>query len=412
MNKTPIITIIALLVVVLIAFTGCEFEISLNGEENNTQTSIESIVVTDEEGSTQLETVVHYITTEPVPVVTVIEVTNEKGKVIETEKVTLSPEEVQQGKDFFNDDDDEETTKAADKNKDKDTNKQTTNKADKKPGKETTKAPDKVTEKETTKTPDKESNKNPSKNPNKETTKAPNKETTKNPNKETTKNPNKETTKEPNKVTEKETTASKEPTTNKVTTAPSKDNVKEQDDLAILKSSKYLIEGRVVAADGTSYPYKMARDGNRFTFKSVYDGQEVCIIVGSKYVYLVSTETKTYAKVSKELVKDETADSGEFDDLLTGDVFNLYANKNEVDTYTEKMYGVKYKVVEYDDGTCDYFDGKKLVMSKAPDGSTLYYDTISDNVGEGLFIPPADYKEEVVDIASTTSTTKKASKSN
>ena len=110
MNKTPIFTIIALLVVILVAFTGCEFEISLNGEENNTQTSIESIVVTDEEGSTQIETVVHYITTEPVPVVTIVEVTNEKGKVVETEKVTLSPEEVQQGKDFFNSKEEEKET--------------------------------------------------------------------------------------------------------------------------------------------------------------------------------------------------------------------------------------------------------------------------------------------------------------
>ena len=362
MNKTPIITIIALLTVILIAFTGCEFEISLNGEENNTQTSIESLVVTDEEGSTQIETVVHYITTEPVPVVTVIEVTNEKGKVVETEKVTLSPEEVQQGKDFFNDE--PETTKKA--------NEETTKKSDKKSNKETTKASDK--------------------------------ETTKNPNKETTKNSNKETTKVPNK----ETTVSKEPAPDRVTTAPDKENVKVQDDLAILKSSKYLIEGRVVSADGVSYPYKMARDGSRFTFKSVYNGQEICIIVGSKYVYLVSPETKTYVKVSKDLVAEENAETGEFDDLLSGDVFNLYANKKEVDTYTEKMYGVKYKVIEYDDGTRDFFNGKTLVMTEASDGSVLYYDVISDNVGEGLFVPPADYKEEAVDVAATTSTTKAA----
>lgn len=342
MNKTPIITIIALLTVILIAFTGCEFEISLNGEENNTQTSIESVVVTDEEGSTQIETVVHYITTEPVPVVTVIEVTNEKGKVVETEKVTLSPEEVQQGKDFFNGKDD-----------DKETNKETT----------------------------------------KETNKKPNKET------------NKDTTKETSKVTEKETEVSKVPAPDRVTTAPDKENVKVQDDLAILKSSRYLIEGRVVTADGVSYPYKMARDGSRFTFKSVYEGEEICIIVGSKYVYLVSPETKTYAKVSKELVEDEATDSEDFDDLLTGDAFNLYANKNEIDTYTEKMYGVKYKVIEYDDGTRDFFNGKTLVMTEASDGSILYYDTISSNVSEGLFVPPADYSEEVVTTTSSASTT-------
>ena len=312
MNKTPIITIIALLVVILIAFSGCEFEINLNGEENNTQTSIESVVVTDEEGSTQIETVVHYITTEPVPVVTIVEVTNEKGKVVETEKVTLSPEEVQQGKDFFDGKDEE-----------------------------------------------------------------------------------KETNKENGKDNIKETEASKEPASDRVTTAPDKDNAEVQDDLAVLKSSKYLIEGRAVGTDGVSYPYKMARDGNRFTFRTVYEGKEICLIMGGKYVYIVSPETKTYAKVSRDIVEEESNGTGEFDDLLSGDIFNLYANKKEVDTYTEKVYGVKYRVVEYDDGNRDFFNGKTLVMTESPDGAILYYDVISTNVSEGLFVPPADYTEEI-----------------
>lgn len=317
MNKTPIITIIALLIVILIAFSGCEFEISLNGEENNTQTSIESIVVTDEEGSTQIETVVHYITTEPVPVVTIVEVTNEKGKVVETEKVTLSPEEVQDGKDFFGSKEEKETTK------------------------------------------------------------------------------------ESGKGNKKETEISKEPASDRVTTVPEKDNVEVQDDFAVLNSSRYVVEGRAVGADGVSYPYKMARDGSRFTFRSVVDGKDICIIMGSKYVYLVSPETKTYAKVSKEFVEGEGDISAEYDDLLTGDAFNFYANKTEVDTYTEKMYGVKYRVVEYDDGTRDFFNGKTLVMTESSDGSILYYDVISPNVSEGLFVPPAGYTEQVVDITTT-----------
>lgn len=299
MNKTPIITIIALLTVILIAFSGCEFEINLNGE-SNTETSVESVVVTDEEGSTHIETVVHYVEAESVPVVTIVEVTNEKGKVVETEKITLSPEEVQQGKDFFD------------------------------------------VEEETTKKP------------------------------------------------------SKEPASDRITTLPEKENVEVQDDFAILNSSRYLIEGRVVSADGASHPYKMARDGNRFTFKTVNQGEEICLIMGSKYVYLVTPATKTYAKVSRELVEEENAGNGEFDDVLSGDVFNLYASKKEVDTYTEKMYGVKYRVVEYDDGTLDYFNGKTLVQTVASDGSTLYYDVISSDVSEGLFVPPADYTEEVI----------------
>lgn len=322
MNKTPIFTIVALLVVILIAFSGCEFEISLNGEENNTETSIESVVVTDEEGSTQIETVVHYITTEPVPVVTIVEVTNEKGKVVETEKVTLSPEEVQDGKDFFNGkDDDKETDKGTDKG------------------------------------------------------------------------------------TEKETEISKEPAPDRITTAPEKENIEVQDDFAVLNSSRYLIEGRVVGKDGTSYPYKMARDGNRFTFRTVSEGEEVCIIMGAKYVYLVSPASKTYAKVSREMIEEETADTGEFDELLNGDVFNLYASKKEVDTFTEKMYGVKYRVVQYDDGTYDYFNGKTLVQTVSSNGTTLYYDVISPNVSEGMFVPPADYTEQILSTDASTSTT-------
>ena len=298
MNKTPIITIIALLVVILIAFSGCEFEISLNGEKSNTETSIESVIVTDEEGSTQIETVVHYVTTEPVPVVTVIEVTNEKGKVVETEKVTLSPEEVQQGKDFFNDKEEEKTT-----------------------------------------------------------------------------------------------VLSKEPASDRITTAPEKENVEVQDDFAILNSSRFLIEGRVVTADGVTYPYKMARDGNRFTFRSSANGEELCLIMGAKDVYIVSPNTKTYIKVSKDLAPSDT---DEFEDVLSGEALSLYANKKEVDSYTEKMYGVKYKVVEYDDGSLDYFNGKTLVQTVNKDGSVLYYDVISSSVSEGLFLPPAGYTEEVL----------------
>ena len=297
MNKTPIITIIALLVVILIAFSGCEFEISLNGEENNTQTSIESVVVTDEEGSTQIETIVHYITTEPIPVVTIVEVTNEKGKVVETEKVTLTPEEVQHGKDFFGDKEEEKTT-----------------------------------------------------------------------------------------------VISKEPASDRVTTVPESNNVEVQDDFAILNSSRFLIEGRVVTADGVTYPYKMARDGNRFTFRSSVNGEELCFIMGSKDVYLVSPKSKTYIKVPK----DAAGDTSEFEDVLSGEALSLYANKKEVGSYTEKMYGVKYKVVEYDDGSSDYFNGKTLVQTVNEDGSTLYYDVISSSVSEGLFLPPANYTEEVL----------------
>ena len=103
-------------------------------------------------------------------------------------------------------------------------------------------------------------------------------------------------------------------------------------------------------------------------------------------------------KVSKDLATD---DSGEFDSVMNGEALNLYANKKEVNSYTEKMYGVKYKVVEYDDGTLDYFNGKTLVQTEHPDGSVLYYDVISSSVSEGLFVPPSDYTEEVLTTSSS-----------
>lgn len=300
MNKTPIITVVALLIVILVAFSGCEFSIGLNGGDN-TETSIESVVVTDEEGNTRIETVVHNVTTQGVPVVTVVEVTDKNGKVVSTEKVTLSPAEVQQGKDFFN----------------------------------------------------------------------------KNENGTKVENPT-------------------GPAADRVTTAPDSENTPVQDDYAVLNSNRYLIEGRVVTEDGTSYPYKIARDGNRFSFRTSYENDDLCVIMGSEYVYLVFPEKKTYTKVSKDLITQDSEDAEEFEELLTGDAFNLYANKKQVATRTEKMYGVKYRVVEYDDGTCDYFNGKTLVQTVSKDGSILYYDVISQNVTEGLFVPPADYKEEAL----------------
>ena len=300
MNKTPIITVVALLIVILVAFSGCEFSIGLNGGDN-TETSIESVVVTDEEGNTRIETVVHNVTTQGVPVVTGVEVTDKKGKVVSTEKVTLCPAEVQQGKDFFN----------------------------------------------------------------------------KNENGTKVENPT-------------------GPAADRVTTAPDSENTPVQDDYAVLNSNRYLIEGRVVTEDGTSYPYKIARDGNRFSFRTSYENDDLCVIMGSEYVYLVFPEKKTYTKVSKDLITQDSEDAEEFEELLTGDAFNLYANKKQVATRTEKMYGVKYRVVEYDDGTCDYFNGKTLVQTVSKDGSILYYDVISQNVTEGLFVPPADYKEEAL----------------
>lgn len=301
MNKTPIITIVALLTVILIAFSGCEVSVDLN-KDDTTETSVETVVVTDEEGSTHLETVIHQVTTEEVPVVTVVEVTDKKGEVVATEKVTLSKEEVQAGKDFF-----------------------------------------------TPTTTDKE--------------------------------------------------ISKEPASERVTTPSEEETV--QDDIAVLNSNKYMVVGRAVSGE-TSFPYKIARDGNKCSMTTIYNEQEVCIIIGAEYVYYIVPESESYVKIARSLAESEASGDAQLEEVLSGNGINLYANKTKVSTTTEKIDGIKYTLIEYDDGTVDYLNGKTLVKTTAQDGSVLYYDTITTEVSQGVFLPPAGFKEQVIDPDGTT----------
>ena len=148
MKKTPFITIAVLLVSILVIFSSCEMSFDINkkddvdasGSVNGTNeveeyitvvaTDESGVAVTDKKGETVYETVKvtkateEYITVvatdksgvavtdkkgetvyETVkvtnPIVTVVEVTNKKGDVVATEKITLSNQEVQDGKDFF-----------------------------------------------------------------------------------------------------------------------------------------------------------------------------------------------------------------------------------------------------------------------------------------------------------------------
>ena len=56
--------------------------------------------------------------------------------------------------------------------------------------------------------------------------------------------------------------------------------------------------------------------------------------------------------------------------------------------------GVKYTVVEYEDGTLNYFVDKTLIKTEAPDGSVIYYDEISTEVSAAYFVPPSGYTED------------------
>lgn len=100
MKKTPFITIAVLLVSMLVIFSSCEMSFDLNKDDDEYMTVVATdesgAPVTDEDGETVYETV--KVTS---PVVTIVDVTNEKGEVVATEKVTLSKDEVKDGKEFF-----------------------------------------------------------------------------------------------------------------------------------------------------------------------------------------------------------------------------------------------------------------------------------------------------------------------
>ncbi len=100
MKRTPIFALVVLLMVLVLAFSGCELSFDLKDKESDTTNAGDTASGTsvfDIIGVTATP-----IETDPngVPMVTV-EVTNKKGEVVATEKVTLTADEIQSSKDFF-----------------------------------------------------------------------------------------------------------------------------------------------------------------------------------------------------------------------------------------------------------------------------------------------------------------------
>lgn len=100
MKKSPIFAVFVLLIVLVLAFSGCEISFDLNDKESDTS------VAGDTASGTSVFDILGVtaapIETDPngVPMVTVA-VTNKKGEVVATEKVTLTADEIQNSKDFF-----------------------------------------------------------------------------------------------------------------------------------------------------------------------------------------------------------------------------------------------------------------------------------------------------------------------
>lgn len=170
-----------------------------------------------------------------------------------------------------------------------------------------------------------------------------------------------------------------------------------QDDMAVLKSNQYLVNARLVM-NGETTPYKIARKGKKSSMTFVHEGQNMGLIITEKYLYLLSMDEKQYVEFPKSMLEEQMTEE---EMKMVDD--NWFDMEREVKkTTTEKVDGVKYKVIVYNSGAKDYFIGKTLIKTTAEDGSVMYYDSISPIASSSLFYPPKGYTKAEVDFETTT----------
>lgn len=207
--------------------------------------------------------------------------------------------------------------------------------------------------------------------------------------------------------TNKNTSADKNTSSNKTTSAGSGNNVSNpsssgsgnvptyvQDDAAVLKSTQYTITGRAVY-EGEASPYKVARSGEKLAMFSEINGQQIGIIITEDVVYMLSVDEKTYIEITKDMLKENMSE----EELaqFTGSALDFERTVKEKTTKNED--GVVYNVVVYDDGVSDYFVGSTIIKTVSPDGSVLYYDSVSPVAPASVFAPPSGYKRTTLDEA-------------
>ncbi len=166
-----------------------------------------------------------------------------------------------------------------------------------------------------------------------------------------------------------------------------------QDDYAVLHSSQYMINFRIVDANGVAQSCKLAKNGKYTSVSMVYNDVPLSIILGANAWYLLSPLDKTYIEIPKSLIEQNAGDD-EFTQMLMSDPFNFetsYTSKTQV---TEE--GITYDVYEYENGNKDYFIGKTIIKRTASDNSVMYYDSVSPIAPMSLFTPPSDYIKQVV----------------
>ena len=275
----------------------------------------------------------------------IMEVTDENGVVVATEAVTLSEDEIKKGDNFFNKDSDDDSVKtgvSSDRLQQAISNNKNNNKNDNKGDKG-----DKGNNNETVVEPGKENGKKPGKKPQ---------------------------------------------NNNQTDYGDSDEMPNVQDDAKILKSTQFMLTGRVVY-EGTVTPYKVARSGENMALFSEINGQQIGIIIKEDTVYMLSATEKTYIEIPKEMLKENMTEEELAN--MTGSALDLEKPIKKTMNQTED--GVAYNVVVYEDDSRDYFVGTTIIKTISSDGSVLYYDSVSAVVPSNVFVPPADYTRTTLD---------------
>lgn len=165
-----------------------------------------------------------------------------------------------------------------------------------------------------------------------------------------------------------------------------------QDDAAVLASTQYMFVARIVK-DGVVKPCKVARSGSKLAMFTDFEGKQLGIVVNDTSVLWLSVDEKTYVEFTKEMLKENMSE----DELAIFDGSALNNSKVLKEITTEKADGVEYTVRVYQDGQKDYFIGKTIIKTSATDGSVMYYDSVSAVVPSSVFEVPSGYKKTTLD---------------
>ena len=168
-----------------------------------------------------------------------------------------------------------------------------------------------------------------------------------------------------------------------------------QNDRSVFETRNYYVVGRIVK-DGKTSTYKLAQSGNKYAIMTVYNGNQLGIIIDYLNIYLVQIENKSYITIPKALLSDYKDDKN-INSLLKDDL--LDSDKKIVKNGTKKVDGKEVDYSKYDDGSVTYYKGNTILMSKSADGTVIYYDSITNSAPNGFFAPPAGYTSKPLNAA-------------